>query len=620
MPPVGPRASMMWLSATALAFVPLACAPGPAPEVEVLELRSRFPKNPVGVRLNEDLQLFFNRELDRSTVTASSVRVLGPNGRRAEGQWRVEGRELRFVPEPVFRADLSDGGFRPGTSYTVELRGFPDPGGVRAEDGAPLRSTLRWSFTTVESDEVLLFEDATLERGSALKLSRVDLSAEGDRRSILLRCGEPLDPRTLFDDDFSLVLQRSRADVNGAGAEARERVRVRASLRDTPHDFRSSPDLLADPGGVGWVELVPVARLMPGETYWLDVSPTLRLRDYGGNPIWYSPPAAPNDTIKVNRGLGTATRRPGSHRESFLDSVLRSPVVPPAPAEAAWDGTAHWGRTGRVGIVFPAAAGNGAQGEVVLDGQREDDARQDLQATTLTIAGEETLGSPGMVVLRAQGRLHVTGKLTRTLPDGAPPAPSMKDSFDGGTLSDWLARAVRDDRPWLALIAGGDLILEGGFEFDTPILCVAGGVVRITGRGRMSPAHRNELWVLGDGGVGQGGELTVERADLVIDQPATNPLAAPLRFAVMSGPLPRRGKVLRWYAGRAEGHAGSGAFRVRYLSDGAPLEGGLLVDDPRLLGDAEAIRFVVELSMGPGVAWDPPFVDEVELTWEEPRR
>jgi len=590
---------MNWLSTIVAALGPLSCTPSPRPEASVLELRSHLPKVSTGVLLNEHLIAYFTDDLERSTVTPDSVRILDPKGRRAEGRFEVEGRELRFVPDPIYRADLSDGGFRPGTRYTVELRGFPDPGCLRSVEGAPLRAPVRWSFTTVAIEGGgVAFQDATPERGGALILATETVESGGPRSPLLLSCPEPLDPSSLRDEDF-LILR--------AGQE----IGVRAKLRGPPVDRLPPKQVLS--GGAMWLELLPLSTLEAG-AYTLEIAPELALRDYGGNPVWAKP-------LQGFRVAGQSARPPGRYRESFLDTARRSPVVPPLTDGRAWDGMAHWGRTGRIGIRFPAAAGDGSDGVVTLDEQDLDDRRNNLQATHLSLPGDVTLTSPGLVVLRAQGSLHVGGRLSRTLAaevagTPVPPPPSMKDSFDGGTLSDWLARAVEDDPPWLVLIAGGDLVIEGAYEFDTPVLCVAGGVVRITGRGKYL---KNELWVLGGGGASDP-RVSVERAHLVIDTPATNPLAAPLRFAVMSGPLPPRGKVVRWLSGQVAGHAGGGSYTVRYLRDPSDSGPPVFVDDPRHLDDASSIRFLVELVMGPGSVWDPPFVDEVALTWEEARR
>jgi hypothetical protein len=148
-------------------------------------------------------------------------------------------------------------------------------------------------------------------------------------------------------------------------------------------------------------------------------------------------------------------------------------------------------------------------------------------------------------------------------------------------------------------------------------LCVAGGVVRVTGNLSHPP---NEFWILGEGG---GSRL--ERAPLVMDQPLENPLVVPLVQAVLSGPLPRSGgRVRRWLEADVRGQAGGGSYRVRYVAepvDAAAFAQAQPVDVLRLL-DAPQIRFWIELTMPERgekthhMPWDPPFVDEVTLTWE----
>lgn len=605
---------MTWLATFVAALAPLACSPPVEPEASVLELTLRRPKVASGVLLNEEVIAYFSEELDPSTVTPTSVRIVDEHGRRASGRREVEGRELHFIPDPVYRADLSDGGFRPGTRYTVELRGFPDPGCLRALDGAPLASTVRWSFTTVSVEEGdVAFHDDTPGRGGALTMMTQTLVADGAASSLLLSCSEPIDPSTVHDDDFLLT-------HTGSG----QTVGLRAALRAPPTERLRPEDILARPKAA-WLELLPLERLEPGATYRLDIPPDHRLRDYGGHPVWVSIPPRKSQ-VRVAAG---ATRLPGSYRESFLDAARRSPIPPPA-GDRPWDGMAHWASSGRCGIRYPAAAGDGRDGAVELEGRATDASLVDLQATTLSISGEVKLTAPGLVVLRSQGLLRVSGRLFRLAAGGDTSSiPSMKDSFRGGTLSDWLTRARAEDPCWLVLIAGGDLVIEGDIGIDTPVLCVAGGVVRSSGAGELTA--ENEFWILGEGRLSprithKNRPVIAERARLVMDAPTNNPLVAPVSFAVMSGPLPPRGKVVRWLAATVGGHSGRGGYRVRYLRDadlvpGQSAAGLELVDDPRFLDDASPIRFLIELTLSPGgVEWDPPFVDEIALSWEEDRR
>jgi hypothetical protein len=581
---------------------PLACAPLAGPAPGVLELVQRLPKVSDGVLLNEPLELYFSDELDRASVTSYSVRITDERGRQARGSFEVEGDSLRFVPAPVYKRDLSDGGFRPGTRYGVELVGFPDPACLRAARGGPLAGTRRWAFRTVTvggPQGAVAFRDATPEHGSPLKPPRETI-VQGEQ--LILRCDEPIDPSTLDDDDFVI-----RQTLSAAGVQVPDAEPVPVSLFLRPPEA-GSPE-------AAWLELLPARPLEPGG-YRIEAAPQLSLRDYGGNLIWV-PPMPKWGEFRV---VGGPRNERNLYRERFLDTVRRSPVAPPATDLGVPDGTACWDGDGAVRIRYPLAAGDGADGPVEL-APRE--PRADVRATRLELedGAECRLAAEGLVVLRAQGRLRIGGRLRRILPAGAGGPLSMKDSFAGQPLSEWLARASAAGEPWTVLVAGGDLVVAGELDVATPVLLVAGGVVRVSSARERWSVPANELWVLGEGG-GRG--LAAERAELVIDTPVVNPLAVPLHLAVLSGPVPPRGKVLRWLGGTALGHSGAGRFRVRYLAVPRGSEGGdgtpVLHDNPRFFEDASSIRFLIELVMEPGVPWDPPLVDELVLSYKEEAR
>ena len=151
---------------------------GTTPTPHTLRLRQATPEpGATGVFLNEPVELFFSEEIDAASVQAQSARIVGPSGALARGRWEVDGRRLRFTPDPVLAADLSDGGYAPGATYRVELAGFPWPDGLRGTSGAPLASTERWSFRTVEPGEPgrgNVFMDSSLERGLPLYLRSSD--------------------------------------------------------------------------------------------------------------------------------------------------------------------------------------------------------------------------------------------------------------------------------------------------------------------------------------------------------------------------------------------------------------------------------------------------------------
>lgn len=627
-----------------------ACRPPTEPTTRVLVHRLTRPEDARAVRLNEDLVFHFSAEVDRTSVTQDSVRITDAEGQPARGRLEVEGSRVRFVPATVLAPDLSDGGYVPGTSYQVEIAGFPRPDCLRGVDGAPLASTYRWSFRAVEvaGHEGPFFEDRDPDRIRPLRLFPApqggpELRYElGPLDAIYLRCEEPLDPASLVDGAFGL---RPRQ-----GAEVRLRPRLLeneadAALRPRPARARSStpPAAWQREPRAALVELTPVTRLSSGP-WRLVFHPEVRTtevhlvaflpgwpalpvavprvrpgapRDLGGHPLWE--PALVLVTFPViERGRDDGR---GVWLEEFVDTRLRSTLAVPG-----CDGTAAWSETGRVEVRFLKAAGDGRQGDVELSGSP---TFRDLQSVRAFLPPATTCrlsSDPGPVVVRAQGSLRIAGRLER--------ATSGRSTFQfpHEKLSVWLDRALAApsdaaarDMDWTVLVAGGDLIVEGEIDVSTPLLLVAGGRIRVTGSVR--GGHPTQVFRLGEGG---GPGLTASNVeDLELDPPDVNPLRVPLRFGVLSGPLPPRGTVVEWLEAEARGSVErkgvtNGRWSVRYLPElaRAPLAPEDLqpVDSPELLEKPGSIQILIELTVEPGGRWRPPFVDSVRLAWQESER
>jgi hypothetical protein len=597
------------------------------------------PQNHVGVFLNEKLQLDFSEALDPTSVDRQSVRVTADDGVPARGELRVDEDRLVFVPDPVLAFDLSDGGYRPGRTYYVDLAGFPLVNGLRGRSGAPLARNLRLEFRTVEVTEPrsgFVFEDSSQSRGLRVVLRSTSIEP-GD--PIVLEGEEPLDPSTLFGADF--VLQRELIEQQQPGRTRpplSAPIALRAQLTQN-HD-RNEP--LAR--GTALIELLPVDRLLEPGRYWLNVdADKLRLRDFGGNrvKIWARDP-----TINTRLEVTVAPRTPGAEnaswfQESFVDARQRSFEWPDG-----FDGTARWSGNGRVEIVWPAAALDGRDGDVRLPAR---EPRRDVHATRLVLAAGsacELDSTPGLVVLRAQGKLTIAGELRRTThggaatntSDGDPRAPFMALMKEERSLSEALADAAAADMDATVLIAGGDLVIDGRVDCDQPVLLVAGGRIRAA-RGDVVGA--NGLYYLGDGGsVLQDRHASPQRAlaavqsRLALDPPSKespNPLAVPMSWAVVSSSIPPVGGASRWHVGpTVVAYDGIGRARVRYLGERVELDGvrEILVDDPGALSDCPTLRLQVELYLpgrdektGAGRdekvrPWDPPWVDDVRLEFD----
>lgn len=566
-----------------------------------LRLERIQPESNDGVYLNEDLIFTFSRPVDLSSITREAIQVLAPDGRPARGRWRVDGRMVRFEPDPVLSPELDDGGYRPDTAYQVRLSGFPLLNGIRAQDGAPLESSFAWGFRTVavtDRQGGFVFDDASPGTGDKLQLtdapsrladgpgpSRLRIGA---RDSFFLVCKEPLDPSTLFDEDFAL---------HGSDEVVKVHTRFRANS-----DVGESA--LGDVCAV--IEVIPHRTLDRG-TWQLRLHQDLRLSDFGGNPVWRPWGPTLGQQIEVVQGESVEGR--GELFFTFLRDDRFSPIAVPGA-----DGSAHWDAEGRLAVRFPAAAGSGHDGEQRLMGLQ---TSQDVHATHLVVDETcELAPGRGLRVLRAQGRLEVAGDLRREQTygsEGVPVGLAEDLSEVNQALSAWLEGLGERGEDWTVLIAGGDLVVTGSIRVDTPLLLVAGGRLRIQGQVR---AREQELWLLGGGG-GLGLKSQASVAHLALDAPLLNPLRTPLTYAAVSSPVPNVGRAARWLSAQAGGQARTGAWRVRYLPAENPLRFESAVDDPRLLDGKGPIRLLVELEVGPGELWDPPFVDFVRLTWDE---
>jgi hypothetical protein len=556
-----------------------------------------------GVYLNEEIVLTFSQAIDPSSVASTSLRIVDDAGREAEGRWEVVGRQARFAPRPVLSGTLTDGGYLPGTVYSVDLGGFPRLDGLRGLKGEPLDRSWRWSFSTAEvgpGRRGFVFDDASPGTGAHVSLSNARPLHPGE--ALVLECNEPLDPSSLREEEFRI----ERVESGAAAFTCRVKARF---LANHPEGSRGP----LEPCAV--IEFMPTERLEPGS--YLLLGSGVTLTDYGGNPVWPAGLGRQPHAFGVRRpppsGAGELESQ-AHYQLSFLDRTEFLSVAVPGT-----DGLAHWSDGGVLSVRFPKAAGEGAHGALDLRGLED---RHDLQATTLSVAkgAQVDLGAgPGLRVLRAQGRVHIAGHLGRRISqtDEPRPGPAIPGHpyVDGESLSQWLERARAEDWPWTVLIAGGDLVIDGDLVVNTPLLLVAGGWIRVEGRVDQPPG---QLWLLSEGG-GLRMDPTATVPDLVIEAPDGNPLKQTLHLAAVSAPLPARVISYRWLEPLVGGRQGAGRYEVSYLPATGPVERGRAVKHPRLLEGEGPVRVLLELFVTPGPLWDPPSLDFVTLRWATDR-
>lgn len=663
----GQRRGLGWI---ALLLFPALGGCSPAdPAGGQLGLEAAFPA-PGGrpLLLNDAIRLTFSEPVDPTSVTRESVRLVNPRtGLEAQGDWQVDGRLVLFRPAGVRNSALSDGGFSPGQTYTMTLMGFPFLGAIRSVGGASLERSLSLDYQVVSVEggaspgdaSAAVLRDASPGRAEVMWVAAGDPGSADTLplpwdEALVLTCDEPVDPRTIRSSDYEFRLAlgaegRALPSPNGLGPLER------SSVGDP-----SAAPLFASIG-VARIELVTnegesgLVRDRSGES-------GARLRFYprspfpvanGRGPVLFELHLKPGSGGGIRDFSGTAVGRPerpirftvaredfrspegaDSYTFDFADDLDFVPVL-----DRGSDGTARWVGNGRVDIRFPAAAGDGRSGEIVLS---ETEASKDTQATGLSIPKGTTseLTAEGLVVLRAQGRINLEGSLKRRT--AVDPAPAMWDSSrlilpegEAESLSTWLQRAAALDHPWTVIIAGGDLVVSGDIDVDTPLLLVAGGRIRGAGRPK---ASEGQLWLLGEGG---GFELPHQRnpnaspnvvPPLIIDEPLHNPLARPLTFVALSSPVPKGQRPRFWQEAEVLGDRGTrGDYRVQFLRADI-LQGGeeglaraARFDEPGLVLDPSSgagapVRMRIELIVYPHRgSWDPPFVDRVDLAWSPER-
>ncbi|QDU68783.1 hypothetical protein [Engelhardtia mirabilis] len=592
-----------------------------------------------GVFLNEVLTVHLSAPLDPASVNRSSARVVDDRGRPVTGRFEVDAERLRFHPRPPLEPELSDGSFEPGQRYRIELAGFPRPDGIRGRSGEPLAATWWAEFVTAAPGGAQpLFEDPSLWRAEPLTIASTEVEATAP---IELRCAEPLDPRTVRGESFQLVRYESaETSAEGEGAASSpggtEQSRPPAgSLRLTRIPLRA--ELIANDAEGARIALVPLGPsgvrrgLVPGEHHLgldpLQPPPT----DLGGNPaavIWAAVPGglAPLTVVGPQR-----ESRAHDRTFDFLSAGMRSPEEP-----SGVDGTAWWDDGGLVTLRLPAACGSGADGPVLLT---SGPVPRSISATSLGLSAGALCELPdsGPVILRAQGRVELDGRLDRRLAgpalswtgdlphedwvervvdEGGVAAFDTVDFGAGETLSEWLEHLGRTAQPVTVIIAGGDLVIDGDICVDGPLVLVAGGWLRVHGRVSAPEVWKSDL--------GDGARLSrrPRLLPLDIDPPTADTLREAQSWTVLSAPFSPREESVRWTGARVASDPGLGWARVRYLGERTLPSGEIErigpVDDPLLLEESPAVRLLIELGMGParpGQPWLPPRVDSVELTW-----
>ncbi len=92
---------------------------------------------------NENLVLYFSRDVDPASVTTSTIQLRTASGELPVGEFFVNGSRVEFVPTLLVSGGQTFFGFKPGETYTMTLPGGPtNPVTVRSTSGEPFKETL----------------------------------------------------------------------------------------------------------------------------------------------------------------------------------------------------------------------------------------------------------------------------------------------------------------------------------------------------------------------------------------------------------------------------------------------------------------------------------------------
>lgn len=603
-----------------------ACLPKPV-EAESLRLSAFRQDGDRNVYLNEPLVLDFSEELDPLSITESrngesgSLRVLDPHGVPVPGTLSVNGRQILFQPRLPLLADLSDGGFRPGTEYRVLLAGFPRPDGLRSQAGAPLERSLALGFRTALASNTKPLFDPFLELGGGPARMLLEGSRLAPSDPITIVGTHGVDPRSLSAREFALT------PWDDLEAPATLIVLHPRLVLNQGRTQRGREEYLSR------IELVPERALGIGRFVLTRVEHRLLSLD---GQTFLMP--VPIQGLQIEIAPAPIGRHMISFRDAKWSRYDEAPGTDgsllPAP-----DGTG-------LSLRFLAAAGSGAAGQVL--GPEAWQGGADPQATGLRIdAGRELDLSErsGCVVLRAQGRMSLEGSLRRRLRAGA--AWSAVEPFSAGldpgdpqapgpakepgseqawSLQAWIERMQQLGEPWTILVAGGDLVLSGEVDVEGPLMLIAGGVIRVLEGGLV---RAQAVYKSREGGDNIGRVLN---APLRLDPPPSNMLAEGLVYGLLTRPFRPQGGVRAWLRSSVEAELGSARLDLQFIGlrdrpGGGTTEVGPVADVAQLI-DCQGIRLLVLLSLPaadeqtatPGASpWVPPLVRQVTLEWAPAR-
>ncbi|MCK5943528.1 MAG: hypothetical protein KAI24_16215, partial [Planctomycetes bacterium] len=234
------------------------------------------PSQPV--LLNDALTIYFSGDLRPLSVTPDSVTLLDEQGHQVPGELEVGSNWVSFRPDPPLAPDLSDGSFRPGAHYRLQLAGQPRPDSIRGADGRWLDAAVTFDVFVADRDQVpaglpSILRPVASELPFVVRGSDMLYVAADDPR-LQLHFTQPVLPTTVDVDAFKVQLL-------GVAAEILPRsVRVVTSALDDQPGCTVELDLGALPRFADGTSRA----LSEGDYISVTVRPGSRVTDYAGRP------------------------------------------------------------------------------------------------------------------------------------------------------------------------------------------------------------------------------------------------------------------------------------------------------------------------------------------------
>jgi len=272
-------------------------AGGPDTGGPALQLVSFLQDGLDNVALNTRLEFQFSAALDADSVTDATVQIRGGSalGHAAHGTLEVDGATLRFAPDLAGLCDLSDGGLRPDTSYTVTLAGSPVDPPLRDVGGRALSETITLDFHTLDEADPALFEEPTpgagpLEVTQATPANGSEAVTVADGNRIVLTINANLRPCSVSAGSVRLLMVQI-GDIDAfvpAEGGTGNASGFATPGGDTSDQDPSDPFSWGDAAALPNVTTVPVPQTLPARVRVVqsfDETQIVVTPDFGASPL-----------------------------------------------------------------------------------------------------------------------------------------------------------------------------------------------------------------------------------------------------------------------------------------------------------------------------------------------